>query len=48
MNGKNPGVLGISIGYVHGKYKMEEANGKSNLSSASVGMVIYFFLVENL
>lgn len=41
MNSKIPEFLEISTGYMHGQYKVEEANRKSDLFSASVGMVIY-------
>lgn len=33
---------------MRGQYKVEEANTKSDLSSASIGMLVYFVLVENL
>lgn len=48
MNGKTSEFSETSIGYMHGKYKVEEINRKSDLSSASVGIVIYYVLVENV
>jgi len=48
VNGKTPEFLEISIDYMHEQYKVEKANRKCHPSSASVVMVIYFALEENL
>lgn len=48
MNGKTSEFLETSISYMHRKYILGEVNRKLNLSSPSVGMVIYYVLVEKL
>lgn len=48
MNGKTSEFLETFISYMHGKCILEGVNRRSDLSSSSVGMVIYYVLVENL